>query len=173
MMQRQTLLKSLLIHEAVGDAGMTMPTARKERPYAYLVRNEAGLVSDSRETRLENADVIDYGEDNVSVYLVRAADLLPALEHARNRSLDPATGAYRLGQLGFPNEMVKSLRAQGKLVLGLCMADPREAQSIKYAEDILRIEQYMAELGPGSKDQGTKGPRDQGIRDRKRTEPRT
>jgi len=146
MMQRSTVLKSILIHEAVGSASMTIPTTRKERPYAYLVRDQSGFVCDSRETRLENAEIVDYGEDNVSLYLVRGEELYAALQHARRRALDAATGRYRQGQLGFPNEMVKSLRGRGKLVMGLCFADLREAQSMKYAEDVERIERYLDEM---------------------------
>jgi NDP-sugar pyrophosphorylase family protein len=146
LLRRETVLKSLLIHEAVGYAAMTLPTTRRERPYAYLVRDREGYVVDSRETRLEQAEIVDYGEDNVSVYLIGSAHLFPALHLARERSLDPKTHQYRLGQLGFPNEMARSLHQQQKLVLGLCFADVREAQSIKAAEDALRVERYMAEL---------------------------
>jgi bifunctional UDP-N-acetylglucosamine pyrophosphorylase/glucosamine-1-phosphate N-acetyltransferase len=147
MMQPATLAKSLLIHEAVALASMTIPTTRKQQPYAYLVRNEAGHVVDSRETRLEHAEPIPEGEDNVSLYLVRSEDLFPALHLARERCLDPATGHYHLGQMGFPNEMVRSFQRQGRLVLGLCLADEREAQSIKYPEDVVKIEQHLRELG--------------------------
>jgi len=145
-MRAGTLLKSLLIHEALGVSACTLPTTRKERPYAYLVRDEAGMVVDSRETHLEQATIIDYGEDNVSLYFVRADCLFPALYLAKARNTDPRKGGYRGGALGFPNEMVRSLHQMGEIVTGLCMADPREAKSIKYAADVEEVERFIREM---------------------------
>ncbi len=145
-MRAGTLLKSLLIHEALEVSAYTLPTTRKERPYAYLVRDEAGMVIDSRETHLEQARIIDYGEDNVSLYLVRADCLFPALHLAKARNTDPRRGGYRGGALGFPNEMVRSLHQMGEIVTGLCMADEREAKSIKYAADVEEVGRFIREM---------------------------
>ena len=144
--RRSTLRKSLLVHEALALSAMTLPTARRERPYAYLVRDKEGMVSDSRETHLEQARIIDYGEDNVSLYLLDSEWLFPALHFAKARNRDPETGGYRGGGLGFPNEMVRSLSQMGRLVVGLCMADPREAKSIKYAEDVDELGDSIRQL---------------------------
>jgi len=146
VMQRKTLMRSLLIHEAVGTAAMTIPTTRKVRPYSYLLRDEKGFVVANRETRLEKAQNIEFGEENVSLYVVRSAELFPALHQARRRALDPATGRYVFGELGFPNEMVKSLRLERKLVLGICMADAAESQSLKEREDVDKIEKGLLDL---------------------------
>ena len=104
------------------------------------------MVVDSRETHLEQATIIDYGEDNVSLYLVRADCLFPALYLAKARNTDPRKGGYRGGALGFPNEMVRSLYQMGEIVTGLCMADPREAKSIKYAADVEEVERFIREM---------------------------
>jgi len=160
VLQRDTVLKSLLIHEAVGCAVMTMPTTAKDRPYAYLRRDDQGFVCDSCETRLEGAPPIERGEDNVSVYFMEGRELLPALEAARQRALDRSTGAYRLGQLGFPNEIVKSLVAAGRLVLGLCLAEEWEAQSLKTPSDCATVAQWVAPRNtrtPGQRSDWTEG----------------
>jgi bifunctional UDP-N-acetylglucosamine pyrophosphorylase/glucosamine-1-phosphate N-acetyltransferase len=145
-MRTGTLLKSLLIHEALEVSAYTLPTTRKERPYAYLVRDDAGMVVDSRETHMEQAKIIDYGEDNVSLYLVRSDCLYPALYLAKARNIDPRNGGYRGGALGFPNEMVRSLYQMGEIVTGLCMADPREAKSIKYGTDVEEVGRFILEM---------------------------
>jgi hypothetical protein len=43
--------------------------------------------------------------------------------------------------------MVRTLASQGKMVLGLAMADPREAKGIKIAADIAMLEEYLRDFG--------------------------
>jgi len=141
----QTVMKSIMIHQAVINSAMTFPTTKREHPYAPLIRDTNNRVIDSRETHLESADTVDYGEDNIGVFCLRCNDLLDGLDCAHTKALDLNTGEYKTdkGELGFPNQMVRTLASQGKIVLGLAMADPREAKGIKIADDIAMLEGYL------------------------------
>ena len=144
----QTVRKSIMIHQAVGDSAMTSPTTKHEHPYAPLIRDDNNRVIDSRETHLESADTVDYGEDNIGVFCLRNKDLFDGLDTAHAKALDSNTGEYNTpkGELGFPNQMVRTLASQGKMVLGLAMADPREAKGIKVAADIALVRGYLADF---------------------------
>ncbi|MGQ9631834.1 MAG: GHMP family kinase ATP-binding protein [bacterium] len=148
VIRAETLLKSLIVHQAVGESAMTFPTAIRKRPYAPLVRNEEGKIVDSLETYLEGLEVPEEGEDNLGAFWVRCEDLFPALRDAHRKNYDTKSGKYRTlkGELGFPNNMVRSLLSRGKLVLGLAMADPREALGIKVADDLRLAEEYISQL---------------------------
>ena len=139
--------KAVMIHQAVGSSAMTFPTTKREQPYAPLIRDDNNRVIDSRETHLESADPVDYGEDNIGVFCLTKKELFDGLELAHTRASDPTTGEYKTpkGELGFPNQMVRTLASQGKMVLGLAMADPREAKGIKVADDIAVLEGYLRE----------------------------
>ena len=144
----QTVRKSIMIHQAVGDSAMTSPTTKHEHPYAPLMRDDNNRVIDSRETHLESADTIDYGEDNIGVFCLKNKDLFDGLDIAHAKALDSNTGEYNTpkGELGFPNQMVRTLASQGKMVLGLAMADPREAKGIKVAADVAAVRGYLADF---------------------------
>ncbi|MBM3242037.1 hypothetical protein FJZ31_37675 [Candidatus Poribacteria bacterium] len=143
----QTVRKSIMIHQAVGNSAMTFPTTKHEHPYAPLIRDDKNKVIDSRETYLEGASTVDYGEDNIGVFCLKSNDLFDGLDLAHTKALDSITGEYKTpkGELGFPNQMVRTLAAQGKMVLGLAMADPREAKGIKVVNDIAVLEEYLRE----------------------------
>ena len=143
----ESVRKAVMIHQAVGSSAMTFPTTKREHPYAPLIRDDNNRVIDSRETHLEDADPVDYGEDNIGVFCLKSNDLLDGLDLAHTRASDPITGEYKTpkGELGFPNQMVRTLASQGKMVLGLAMADPREAKGIKVADDIAVLEGYLCE----------------------------
>jgi galactokinase len=147
VIKSQTVRKSIMIHQAVGNSAMTFPTTKHEHPYAPLIRDDKSKVIDSRETHLEGAETVDYGEDNIGVFCLKSNDLFDGLDLAHTKALDSITGEYKTpkGELGFPNQMVRTLASQGKMVLGLAMADPREAKGIKVADDIAVIEGYLRE----------------------------
>jgi len=143
----ESVRKAVMIHQAVGSSAMTFPTTKRENPYAPLIRDDNNRVVDSRETHLEDADPVDYGEDNIGVFCLTNKELFDGLELAHTRASDPITGEYKTpkGELGFPNQMVRTLASQGKMVLGLAMADSREARGIKVAADIAALEGYLRE----------------------------
>jgi len=147
----QTVWKSIMIHQAVGNSAMTLPTTKREKPYAPLIRDSNNRVIDSLETHLESANTVDYGEDNIGVFCLTNNDLFYGLDLAHTKALDPITGEYKTpkGELGFPNQMVRTLASQGKIVLGLAMADPREAKGIKVAADIAVLEGYLRDFDRG------------------------
>jgi bifunctional UDP-N-acetylglucosamine pyrophosphorylase/glucosamine-1-phosphate N-acetyltransferase len=144
----QTMRKAIMVHQAVGASAMTFPTTKRENPYAPLIRDFNNRVIDSLETHLENADTIDYGEDNIGVFCLTNDDLFYGLNLAHTKALDPITGEYNTpkGELGFPNQMVRTLASQGKMVLGLAMADSREAKGIKVSADIAVLEEYLRDF---------------------------
>ena len=132
----------------MGNSAMTFPTTKHENPYAPLIRDDKNKVIDSRETHLEGAETVAYGEDNIGVFCLKSNDLFDGLNLAHTKAFDTITGEYKTpkGELGFPNQMVRTLASQGKMVLGLAMADPREAKGIKVAADIAVIEGYLREM---------------------------
>lgn len=152
-----TLLNSIIIHQAAGNAAMTVPTAvfglgkhqaERKTPYAPLVRDKNGHVQEIWESHLEEKEVPSKGEDNIGAFIVRSRDLFAALEQAHKRLFDEVAGAYRApGELGFPNEMVRTLaKEQGKLVLGLALADTREQHGIKEKPDLNVLGRYIKEI---------------------------
>ena len=148
VIRKKSLLTTLMVHQAVGNSAMTFPTTKRENPYAPIVRTDDNWIVDSVETHSEGAEKIDYGEDNIGVFCLRKGDLFDALAQAHVQYFNPATGDYNTPsrELGFPNLMVRTLVTQGKMVLGLAIADSREAYGIKTAGDVGRLGNFIRSL---------------------------
>jgi hypothetical protein len=127
---------------------MSFPTAKRVNPYAPIERDEVGRVRDSVETHLEGAAPIEYGEDNVGLFMLTKSDLFGTLNTLRDMYYLPEESRYDTphGELGFPNLMVRTLAGEGKPVYAFAMADPRETKGIKVAGDTRIVERYIAEL---------------------------
>lgn len=143
----ETLFKSILIHQAIGSVSMTLPTTARERPYASLVRAADGRVVDSLETNLEGDATPKYGEDNIGAFIVRREDLFDTLHIAHISLFDVDRNEYsEPGELGFPNNVVRTLAERECLVLALAMADPREQQGIKLKKHMALTGRFRTEL---------------------------
>jgi len=144
----ETILKMTLLHQALSYSSMSFPTAKRENPYAPVRRDGNNWVIDSVETHLEGAEPVEFGEDNIGVFVLPKCDLFEALDQLHSIHYLPEQGRYDTpkGELGFPNLMVRRLVRAGKLVFAFPMADPRETKGIKTAEDFRVVERYMSEL---------------------------
>jgi len=127
---------------------MVLPTVFVERPYAPIRRNESGEIESAKETHLENAKTIAFGESNISLFLVKNQPLFEVLVDLHNRYWNNSSQRYERsrGELGFPNEVISELSKRRFGVFASPFADPREEQGIKRFEDVARCERFITEL---------------------------
>ena len=144
----ETIFKMILFHQALSYSSMSFPTAKREKPYAPIKRDGNNWVIDSVETHLEGAEPVEFGEDNIGLFVLPKSELFGALNELHTIHYLPDEGRYDTpkGELGFPNLMVRRLARGGKLVFAFAMADPRETKGIKTAEDFQVVERYISEL---------------------------
>ena len=146
--RRQTLERTLKLARLFEDYGMVLPTAFKERPYAPLLRDHTGKVMASRETHLEKARSLRFGETNLGVFALRSRTMFETLQLLRRQFWNEAQRAYERpgGELGFPNELINTLALHERGVMASPLADSREAQGIKEFRDIAACERSISEL---------------------------
>ena len=127
---------------------MVLPTVFVENPYAPIRRNESGEIESAKETHLENAKPLAFGESNISLFLVKNQPLFEVLFDLHNRYWNDATQRYERsrGELGFPNEVISELSKRRFGVFASPFADRREEQGIKRFEDVARCERFISEL---------------------------
>lgn len=127
---------------------MVLPTVFVEHPYAPIRRNESGEIESAKETHLENAQTLAFGESNISLFLVKNKPLLEVLVALHNRYWNESSRRYERsrGELGFPNEVISELSKRRFGVFASPFADRREEQGIKRFEDVARCERLIAEL---------------------------
>jgi galactokinase/CTP:molybdopterin cytidylyltransferase MocA len=127
---------------------MVLPTVFVENPYAPIRRNESGEIESAKETHLENAKRLAFGESNISLFLVKNQPLFEVLVDLHNRYWHDASRRYERsrGELGFPNEVISELSKRRFGVFASPFADRREEQGIKRFEDVARCERFIAEL---------------------------
>ena len=144
----ETMRRTLKLSALFAGYEMWLPTAHKHRPYAPLLRDERGRVQAARETHLEQAQDLDFGESNIGMFILNSEAMFKALIDLKQRHWNEAEGRYRRpgGELGFPNEMINYFAAKENGVLACPIADSGEDQGIKTFEDIARCEQLISEL---------------------------
>lgn len=138
-------IRTSLLHHIENDLGFTMPTTITKNPYAPLLRDADGRVSNSVETHLEGATKPEFGEANVGAYWASMDALNAVLVPLCEEKWNSETGQYDTssGELGYPNEMVRSCLANGFGVDGVVCSEPEEMIGLKRLEDIDKIEQFM------------------------------
>lgn len=146
--QPQTFARSVKLAHLFETYGMVVPTAFKDHPYAPLRRNASGAIESAVETHLEDAEISEFGETNIGLFIVNNQMMFQVLQELRDRHWDESTGQYNRarGELGFPNELISALAARKFGVFASPFADPREEQGIKRFEDVSRCEQFLTEL---------------------------
>ncbi len=130
------------------DFEMVLPTTVMERPYAPLYRDARSQVEAAHETHLEHMRVPEFGETNIGLFLLWNETMLAELKRLRNEFWRESAQRYARprGELGFPNEMIRSLAGRQSGVLACPIADWREEKGIKNKADVARCEQYLREL---------------------------
>jgi CTP:molybdopterin cytidylyltransferase MocA len=127
---------------------MLVPTTFRPRPYAPIQRDASGQVRSARETHLESAEQVEFGETNIGLFLLRNQTMFDVLFDLKRRYWNESTERYErsLGELGFPNEVINALAQRNSGVFASPIADWREAQGIKQLADLATCEQYISEL---------------------------
>ena len=127
---------------------MVLPTAHKDRPYAPLLRDDRGRVQTARETHLEQADHLHFGESNIGMFILKSEAMFKALIDLNQRHWNESERRYQRpgGELGFPNELINYFAARETGVFACPIADSREEQGIKKLEDIAHCERFISEL---------------------------
>ena len=138
---RAVTVRSSLNHHLSNGLDFTLPTTWRADPYAPLLRDDDGRVTDSVETHLDDTEAPVFGETNVGGYWASRRALESVLRGLHADLHDEQVGNYRTtsGELGYPNEMVRGCLAAGLGVDGVPCADPEEVVGIKtpaHLEDI-------------------------------------
>ncbi len=142
LVRDQTIVESLNYMLDRG-LGFVLPTTITNEPYAPLVRDSNGAVSDSVETHLEGAEKPDVGEANVGAYWATIESLNDVLVPlVKQKSTDCGYNTPS-GELGYPNEMVRACLSKGVGVDGFPCSEPSEMIGIKRKEDIEVIESVL------------------------------
>ncbi len=123
----------------------TLATVMKENPYAPLIRDSDGNVTESLETHLENVTMPDYGETNIGAYWASRNALDDVLCELHNSLylVDEKKYDTHSGELGYPNEMVRGCLVVGLGVDGVPIADEIEMMGIKTPETLEEIRKIL------------------------------
>jgi len=144
----QTVRRVLKLAEIFAETEMILPTVVKHRPYAPLLRDHLGRVRAARETHLERAQTVRFGETNIGLFVLKSEAMFEALLELKRRYWREAENRYDRpgGELGFPNQLIRSLTESERGVLASPIADRREEQGIKHRDDIARCERFIKDL---------------------------
>ena len=125
----------------------TLATVIMDKPYAPLIRNSEGKVTESVETHLENATMPEYGETNIGAYWASKEALSDVLCRLHEALYVDEEKKYntKSGELGYPNEMVRGCLAAGLGVDGVPIANEIEMIGIKTPETLERIREILIE----------------------------
>lgn len=148
VIQPETMRRTLKLSALFAAYEMVLPTARKDRPYAPLLRDDRGRVQTARETHLEQADHLHFGESNIGMFILKSEAMFKALIDLNQRYWSETERRYKRhgGELGFPNELINYFAARETGVFACPIADTREEQGIKKLEDIALCERFISEL---------------------------
>jgi galactokinase/CTP:molybdopterin cytidylyltransferase MocA len=148
VIQPDTMRLSLKLSALFPDYEIVVPTAYKPRPYAPLLRDERGRVQTARETHLEKAGQLDFGETNIGMFILKSEPMFRALIEIKQHHWNETDQRYERpgGELGFPNELINYFAARTPGVFACPIADSREEQGIKSLEDVAHCERFISEL---------------------------
>ncbi len=144
----ETMRRTLKLSALFGAYEMVLPTAYQDRPYAPLLRDERGKVQAARETHLEAAAQVPFGESNIGMFILKSEAMFAALIDLNQRHWNESERCYQCpgGELGFPNELINYFAGREHGVIASPIADSREEQGIKKFADIAQCEQFITEL---------------------------
>jgi galactokinase len=144
----KTFRRTYTLAKLFDDFEMVIPTTFRDRPYAPLQRDECGRVRSAKETHLEGAEVIEFGETNIGLFVLKSQRMFEVLRDLRSRHWNESANRYDRpnGELGFPNELVNELAQRETGVFACAIADSREEQGIKLLDDVARCERFIREM---------------------------
>ena len=144
----ETMRRTLKLSALFAAYQMVLPTAYKHRPYAPLLRDERGRVLTARETHLEQAEHLHFGESNIGMFILKSEAMFKALIDLNRRHWNETGRRYerQLGELGFANEHINYFATQETEIFACPSADSSEDRGIKKLEDIAHCERFISEL---------------------------
>jgi len=143
-----TFARATKLARLFDDFAMIVPTTFRQHPYAPIQRNQSGEVQSARETHLESATPLEFGETNIGMFLLKNETMFNVLQELREKYWNASAGKYNRseGELGFPNELINALAPRPHGVFASPIADAREEQGIKRLDDVSTCETYIAQL---------------------------
>ena len=147
LLSSETILRSIIVHQALDSSAMLFPTAVTRTPYAPIQRDLRGFVVASRETAAEGAPTKRLGETNVGAFVVSAQTLCTTLTRLHEDLWDAESERYRTpsGELGFPNEMARALVRDGKAVIALPIARVEESLGLRDRAGYEEVKRVLAQ----------------------------
>jgi galactokinase/CTP:molybdopterin cytidylyltransferase MocA len=141
----ETIRRTLTLATIFSEYEMVVPTTLKKFPYAPLLRDENGRVKTSHETHLEKFQRQPFGETNIGLFALKSKSMFETLGDLKKRYWNESHKYYERpgGELGFPNELIKTLCERETGVLACPIADSSEEQGIKELDDIGRCEKII------------------------------
>jgi galactokinase/CTP:molybdopterin cytidylyltransferase MocA len=144
----ETMQRTLTLSALFAAYEMVVPTTHKHQPYAPLLRDDRGRVRTARETHLEHAEQLHFGESNIGMFILKSEAMFKALVDLKRCHWNETERRYQRhgGELGFPNELINYFSARETGVFACPIADTREEQGIKELADIVHCERFILEL---------------------------
>tara|TARA_Y100000589_G_scaffold188367_2_gene178288 strand:- start:378 stop:1154 length:777 start_codon:yes stop_codon:yes gene_type:complete len=144
LIRNETVQGCLNVHKEI-NSDFTLATVVMDCPYAPLIRDNFGNVTESLETHLDGANMPSRGETNVGSYWASRNALQDILVKLHQDLYSEKMGKYDTisGELGYPNEMVKGCIQMGLKVEGVCIADEQEMLGIKTPETLTAIREIV------------------------------
>ena len=142
---RNETVEGVLDTHLQNKLSFTLATVVMDNPYAPLIRDLDGMVTESVETHLENATMPDRGETNIGAYWASKNALNHVLCGLHESLYIDSEKKYNTnsGELGYPNEMVRGCLAVGLAVDGVPIANEIEMMGIKTPETLEKIRDIL------------------------------
>ena len=144
LIRNETVQGCLNVHREI-NSDFTLATVVMDSPYAPLIRDNFGNVTESLETHLDGANMPSRGETNVGSYWASRNALQDILVKLHQKLYSEKKERYNTisGELGYPNEMVKGCLQMGLKVEGVCIANEQEMLGIKTPESLTAIRKIV------------------------------
>ena len=144
LIKNETVESCLKVHNEK-KSDFTLATVMMDHPYAPLIRDDLGNVTESLETHLDGANMPPRGESNVGSYWASRNALEYVLVQLHKELYSEKNEKYDTisGELGYPNEMVRGCLRMGLKVEGVCVADEQEMLGIKTPETLAIIRKIV------------------------------
>lgn len=147
----ETVLRSVMLYQALGDVSFMLLGFPKREPYAYVVTDSKGAVAGN--IKYKTAPKPRYGLDDIGIFIGDANSIREALKQYPR---DEKTGDFlnplrpedkspgNRGEMTFA-QMTAIIHNQAKEVLALPVADEKEFKNVNTGADIPIATQYRRE----------------------------